>query len=102
MKVNKKAILGMLAAMVMSLGMMSGLNINSSKKDCNLSQVSLGTAYSSAYAESAGGQATCVTISTIAGCGAAYFYKGAIVAAATGAGTPVALASGLLGVICTF
>jgi hypothetical protein len=43
MKTNKKAILGMLVAMVMSLGIMNG--INKEAKDNNLQQVTYGCAY---------------------------------------------------------
>jgi len=43
MKTNKKAILGMLVAMVMSLGVMGGMNAKN--HDANLQQVGLGAAY---------------------------------------------------------
>jgi hypothetical protein len=43
MKTNKKAILGMLVAMIMSLGVMSGINAKSN--DSNLQQVGVGAGY---------------------------------------------------------
>jgi hypothetical protein len=49
--INKKAILGMLVAMIMSLGMMSG--INSKTTDSNVQQVSMGCAAASACTEDA-------------------------------------------------
>jgi hypothetical protein len=50
MKTNKKAILGMLVAMIMSLGVMNGIN---SKKmnDSNLQQIGVGAGYLSGATE---------------------------------------------------
>ncbi len=44
MKTNKKAILGMLVAMVMSLGMMGAVNNRASNNDLTVQQVGLGSA----------------------------------------------------------
>jgi hypothetical protein len=44
MKTNKKAILGMLVAMVMSLGVMNGIN-SGKTNDSSLQQVGVGCAY---------------------------------------------------------
>jgi hypothetical protein len=49
MKTNKKAVLGMLVAMVMSLGVMMGINQKSN--DSNLQQVGLGCAIGAHYTE---------------------------------------------------
>jgi hypothetical protein len=43
MKANKKAILGMLVTMVMSLGVMSGINSKNSQQDTNL--IAVGATY---------------------------------------------------------
>lgn len=102
MKVNKKAILGMFVAMVMSLGIITGINQkNSILKDANLVQISLGCAVNGATAEGAGSQTAWKTASVVAGAGAGFFYKSAVVTGATGVGAPVAVANALLGGICT-
>ena len=51
MKTNKKAILGMLVAMILSLGVMNG--INSKGKDLSLQQAGLVAAYYAPRCESA-------------------------------------------------
>jgi hypothetical protein len=46
MRKSKKAILAMLVTMIMSLGLMGGINGNSQDStDCNLQQVSIGCAW---------------------------------------------------------
>lgn len=102
MKVNKKAILGMLVAMVMSLGITTGINQGYSKSEnTNLIQITLSCAHNTTTTESSIGGTGWTTAGAIAGGAAAYFYKGAIVSAATGVGAPVAIANALLGGICT-
>jgi hypothetical protein len=51
MKVNKKAILGMLVAMVMSLGVMGGLQNKQSSNDSNLQQIACVAGYASTKVE---------------------------------------------------
>jgi hypothetical protein len=89
----------MLVAIVMSLGTMSG--INSKTNDSNLQLISMGCASNAMVSE---GSASVVWTSgsLLFGSFASQFYTGAIVSAATGVGAPVAIANGLLGVICTF
>jgi hypothetical protein len=53
MKTNKKAILGMLVAMVMSLGVMGGIS-DSNQKDFNIQQATLVLTYASAAGEMGG------------------------------------------------
>jgi hypothetical protein len=55
MKMNKKAILGMLVAMVMSLGVMGGINTKSN--DSNLQQVAVGCGVAAGYYGSEGNAA---------------------------------------------
>ena len=51
MKTNKKAILGMLVAMVMSLGVMNGITNEYSQNDFNVQQAGVVFTYSSASGE---------------------------------------------------
>jgi hypothetical protein len=94
--INKKAILAMLVAVIMSLGVMGGINGNS--QDSNLQQVrSQQISVSCAPHEGAGWYAASVFFAGTA----SYFYTVGLITGATGVGAPVALANGLLGVICT-
>jgi hypothetical protein len=43
--INKKAILAMLVAMIMSLGVMGSISSNKQNEDSNLQQISLGSGY---------------------------------------------------------
>jgi hypothetical protein len=100
MKKSKKAIFGMLVAMVMSLGLMGG--INGKSHDSNLQQLSVISAYAGGSGEDTLGRVICTTISFGAGTVAAGLYKTAFVSAATGVGAVNAVAFGLLGGICSF
>lgn len=97
MRKNKKALMGMLVAMVLSMGAMGGFTTNS---DVGMQQVSVSCASVAATSEGATAGAY-GTVSLLAGYGATHFYSGAIIAGATGAGAPVAVAGALLGTICT-
>ena len=67
MKTNKKAILGMLVAMVMSMGVMQGVNANKQSVDSNLQQAAAVICTGgSFYVETRGDQA----MMTLAGAGA--------------------------------
>jgi hypothetical protein len=98
MKTNKKAILGMLVAMIMSLGVMGG--INSKTNDSNLQLISMGCA-SNAMVSEGSESVGWTTGSLVFGSLASQFYTSGIVSAATGVGAPVAIANGILGVMCT-
>jgi hypothetical protein len=96
MKVNKKAILAMLVTMIMSLGMMGGINGNS--HDSSLQQISLQQiSVSCAYNEGSGWYAASVGFASIA----SYCYTTGLIAGASGVGAPVALANGIMGILCT-
>lgn len=98
MKKNKKALMGMLVAMVLSMGAMGGYNSN--VESVSTQQVAVSCASVAGSSEGAKAGAFGVAAAA-AGYGAEHFYSGAIIAGATGAGAPVAVAGALLGTICT-
>lgn len=99
MKKNKKALLGMFMAMVLSMGVLTGSSCLKSENTC-LQQISVCTAANGATSE---GVTSGVNygVSAVAATAASGFYSAAIVAGCTGAGAPVAIANGILGGICT-
>lgn len=98
MKKNKKALMGMLVAMVMSMGAMG--TTCSQADNFSMQQISLSTAGNAASTEGiASGLNT--GISAVAGGAASYFYGAAIVSGCSGVGAPVAIANAVLGGICT-
>jgi hypothetical protein len=94
MKTNKKAILGMLVAIVMSLGTMSG--INSKSNDSNLQQISLGSAYMAGESESVFGTVGWGAASAISGRLAVSFGYGALTLGWCPAGWVSAAGAGVL------
>lgn len=98
MKKNKKALMGMLVAMVLSMGAMGGYNSNI--ESVSTQQVAVSCASVAGSSEGAKAGAFGVAAAA-AGYGAEHFYYGAIIAGTTGAGAPVAVAGALLGTICT-
>lgn len=94
MKTNKKAVLGMVLAIVVSLGTMMGTQ-QSRKNDISLQQVSLTCASIVDNHEGGGGYAVAAGIFSVA---AGDFLYCSI---STGVVTPVGMANLLLGGICT-
>ena len=83
---NKKAILGMLVAMVMSLGVMSGINKNSS--DSNVQQVGAVCAYISGETE--GGVSSALSYAADwCGAASAGAAAGGVIAAAVSTTNPI-------------
>jgi hypothetical protein len=84
MKTNKKAILGMLAAMIMSLGVMGGIN-STSHSESNLQQVSVGAGYMAGATEG-GASGAWSAVSNITACtssGMAIYGAASVVGTAT-------------------
>lgn len=98
MRTKKKALIVMLIAIVMSMGIMA--HVASNRNSVNAQYIAV--TCSVAAASSEGGTAGAYGVAAAAATGGAgYFYNGAVVAISTGVGAPVAVAGALLGTICT-
>lgn len=103
MKSNKTAILGMLAAMVMSLGAMNGEKTkHSSQNDSNLAQLGLCCIDWQQQTENAYIKTLLKGAVNLAGSNATICYGVAIGAAATGIGLPAALVAAAEGTLYAY
>lgn len=102
MKTNKKAVLGMLTAIVISLGVMGSINQNKVKKDTSFMQVSLSCGYNANNSEnSMGSRVINGSISGMAATAASAFYVAGFTSVGSVVGAPIGAANFLLGGICT-
>jgi hypothetical protein len=97
-RINKKAIFGMLVAMILSLGIMGG--INGQNHDFNVQQIAVVTSYA-APNESGAAKAVLNVTSGSASAVASGCYAVALTSGSTGVGIPIAVAFGIWGVACT-
>ena len=102
MKTNKKAVLGMLVAIVISLGVMGSINQNKVERDASFMQVSLSCGYNANNSENGmGSRVTNGTVSLAAGYAASAFYIAGFTSVGSVVGAPIGVANFLLGGICT-